>query len=397
MRFDRVLAGLLTVLCGVAPASPAAPVAPVASARSHPNSISSSRVTVDEQHVAVELSCQALSLMEVLPLDGDGDGRLSEAELSAGRSVIEGYVAPRYAIAGPPDGGRLLAGRLTDAALRALYEGRAFEEQWVDLALEYRFPGADPGAPPAATVTEPIRELWIEVSLFREANPFHSDHSTIAWRDGASFDYVHSIESGRAHFSDHGERPRTFAQYVKLGIEHILTGYDHLAFLAALLVAAASLRQVVAVVTAFTVSHSVTLGLAALGHFDFIPSRMVECAIALSIAYVAAENLLSPKPRRLWITTFAFGLIHGVGFAGALADALGRAPDLAKILSFNLGVELGQLAVAIACVVVLWLVPRESPVSPATARLAPRGLELGVSAVVVALGLWWFVERAWLT
>jgi hypothetical protein len=381
----RLLAGLLAL----AAALPAAPSAATSAAiRPHPNSISSSRVTIEDARVAVELSCQALSLIEVLPIDGDADGHLSQAELAAARAKIEAYLLARYVLAAPPDGNRALDGRLESVSLRELYAGQAFEEQWIDARLAFPLQAG------------PLRELWIEVTLFRETNPFHTDHSTIAWADGPSFDFVHSIESGRARFADDAERPRAFVQYVELGVEHILTGYDHLAFLAALLVAAAGLRQVVAVVTAFTVSHSVTLALAALGHLDFVPGRVVECAIALSIAYVATENLLSDEPRRLWITAFGFGLIHGVGFAGALADALGRAPDLARILYFNLGVELGQLAVALACIVLLALVRRRrgsaSADDGAVARLSPRRLELAVSSVVAALGLWWFVERAWL-
>ena len=112
---------------------------------------------------------------------------------------------------------------------------------------------------------------------------------------------------------------------LKLGIEHILTGADHLVFLLGLLLVAGGWRPLLGVVTAFTVAHSITLALAALSIFAPSP-RLVEPAIALSIAYVGVENLLNPDARQRWRITFPFGLVHGFGFAGALrAIALPRA------------------------------------------------------------------------
>jgi hypothetical protein len=139
--------------------------------------------------------------------------------------------------------------------------------------------------------------------------------------------------------------------YLVLGIEHIFTGYDHLAFLFGLLAVAgfdklrSGLRYVLGVVTAFTVAHSLTLISAGLGWFR-LPSSYVEPAIALSIAYVAVENLLVAQPRHRWLETFGFGLVHGFGFASVLRD-IGLPPRglVLSLLSFNVGVEAGQLAV----------------------------------------------------
>jgi hypothetical protein len=139
--------------------------------------------------------------------------------------------------------------------------------------------------------------------------------------------------------------------YLVLGIEHIFTGYDHLAFLFGLLAVAGftrlrdGLRYLLGVVTAFTVAHSLTLISAGLGWLR-LPSSYVEPAIALSIAYVAVENLLVAEPRHRWRQTFAFGLVHGLGFASVLRD-VGLPPRglVLSLLSFNLGVEAGQLAV----------------------------------------------------
>ena len=132
---------------------------------------------------------------------------------------------------------------------------------------------------------------------------------------------------------------------LKLGIEHILTGADHLVFLLGLILVGGSLRSLIGVVTAFTLAHSITLALAAFSIFAPSP-RLVEPAIALSIAYVGVENLFVTDASKRWRITFPFGLIHGFGFAGALREiALPRGQVPIALVSFNLGVELGQLAV----------------------------------------------------
>jgi len=137
--------------------------------------------------------------------------------------------------------------------------------------------------------------------------------------------------------------------FLKLGIEHILTGADHLLFVLALLIIARGHRRLLMTVTAFTVAHSITLALATLG-FVHVPQRPVEAVIALSIAFVAVEIIRTRHgtpgltARAPWIVAFAFGLLHGFGFAGALSEVglpQGRIP--LALLFFNLGVELGQL------------------------------------------------------
>jgi hydrogenase/urease accessory protein HupE len=179
--------------------------------------------------------------------------------------------------------------------------------------------------------------------------------------------------------------------YLVLGMEHIFTGYDHLSFLLGLMLVAAArgLRRgtsyVLGIVTAFTVAHSVTLLCAGLGLVR-LPSRIVEPAIALSIAYVAVENLVVPEPRRRWLLTFGFGLVHGFGFASVLAE-IGLPPSgvVPSLVSFNVGVELGQLCVVAAVApLVLWLVPRLG----LSARLRVVG-----SVVLLLLSTLWFFER----
>ena len=229
-------------------------------------------------------------------------------------------------------------------------------------------------------------------------------------------------------------------QYLRLGVEHIFTGYDHLSFLFGLLIVAGAsglrggARKVLSVVTAFTLAHSVTLIASALGLVT-IPPRLVEPAIALSIAYIGVENLVNPSMRWRWLVTFAFGLIHGFGFASVLREiGLPQHGLLLSLVSFNLGVEAGQLAVVVTVLPLLAaLVRRDTPLrltlgalaftsiggfllltrvdvaplqlgvvcfvlAPAMTLLARRHgydrvVRIGGSALITALASFWFVER----
>jgi hydrogenase/urease accessory protein HupE len=174
--------------------------------------------------------------------------------------------------------------------------------------------------------------------------------------------------------------------FLRMGFEHILSGYDHLLFLFALVLVGARFRSLLSVVTAFTVAHSLTLALAVLGIFSPSP-RIVEPAIALSIAYVGVENLVRRDFARRWRITFPFGLVHGFGFAGALAEAgLARADVPVALVMFNLGVELGQLAVLAVLLPIVWRLGRWDGFHR---RLVPA-----LSFCIVMAGAVWFVDRA---
>lgn len=173
-----------------------------------------------------------------------------------------------------------------------------------------------------------------------------------------------------------------------LGVEHILTGYDHLLFLAALLLGGGGALALVKIVTAFTLAHSVTLAVAVLG-LVAVPDRLVEPVIAASIAWVAVENVWFRRALgRRWLVSFAFGLVHGFGFASALTPLALPPWNLAlALVGFNVGVEAGQAAV-IAVALPLGLLLRYRAWRP---RLA-RALSLGLALV----GLVWFVQRLFL-
>jgi hydrogenase/urease accessory protein HupE len=180
-------------------------------------------------------------------------------------------------------------------------------------------------------------------------------------------------------------------EYVRLGIEHIFLGYDHIAFLIAVLLWARRLMTLVKVVTAFTVAHSITLSLAALG-IVVIPSWIVEPAIAATIVLVAAENFFSRNVENRWMWTGPLGLIHGFGFASALAER-GLPPGSIgySLAAFNIGVEIGQIAIVSIVLPLMLLADRALAQGAAPARRP--ALVYPMSAIVMLLGAWWFAER----
>jgi hydrogenase/urease accessory protein HupE len=274
----------------------------------------------------------------------------------------------------------LLAPRLTIAA-----DGRTLSPQWlgvdavpdrqsVRLRVRYSLSG------PAGTMT-------INTRLF----PYDGNHQTfLNVYEGTALTQA-ILDGGRSSFEYFaGTRQGAFAvvkRFIPAGIHHILIGPDHLLFLIGLLLLGGSVRQLALVVTAFTVAHSITLSLAAL-NLVTPPARFIEPAIALSIVYVGADNLLIKDGRdvRAWIA-FAFGFIHGFGFANVLREMDLPARALGwSLFAFNIGVEIGQLAVVAAVASALAALRARS--QAAGQRLAFAG-----SVVVIAAGTFWFVQR----
>jgi len=189
--------------------------------------------------------------------------------------------------------------------------------------------------------------------------------------------------------------------YLRLGVEHILFGFDHLLFVLALVILVREWRRVAVTVTAFTIAHSITLAAATLGFVD-VPGPPVEATIALSIMLVAVEilNARQGKPsltaRLPWLAAFAFGLLHGFGFAGALAEVgLPRHAIPVALLFFNVGVEVGQLVFVTAVLSLIWLLRRAasrlletSVVKPAFDRL-DGAIAYGIGIVAA----YWLIER----
>jgi hypothetical protein len=199
------------------------------------------------------------------------------------------------------------------------------------------------------------------------------------------------LDGGRLGFDYYAGTPSgvmaVLTRFVPDGMHHILVGPDHLLFLVGLLLLGGTMRQLLLVVSAFTLAHSLTLSMAALNVFS--PSaRLVEPAIALAIVYVGADNLMVRGGRdvRGWIAA-AFGLIHGFGFANVLKELnLPRPALLWSLLSFNVGVEIGQVVVVLAVATALATLRSRS-------ESAGRRVVFAGSLLVIAAGTFWFIQR----
>lgn len=237
----------------------------------------------------------------------------------------------------------------------------------------------------------PLRaSLVYEATLFHEIDPVSRHMLTVTGDQGRGVGLL-SIQADRFVLGkDRSSLWSTALHYVHAGFEHIAIGYDHIAFLVAVVVWGRRLWPLVQVVTAFTVAHSVTLSLAVLGWVQ-PPSTLVEVLIALSIVFVAVENFMVRDLRGRWRATFVFGLVHGFGFASVLRD-YGLPPDALVLAlgAFNVGVEIGQLAIVAGVLSVLFAL-RRLPSLPGAARMP--GLEYLVSGAVGLLGLYWAVRR----
>ena len=215
----------------------------------------------------------------------------------------------------------------------------------------------------------------------------------VTLRSGATWSKL--VSGNGPEFALEGEPSvrQVIRDYGMLGFDHILGGVDHLLFVFALLLIVQSTWVLVKTITAFTVAHSITLGAATLGFVD-VPQAPVEAVIALSILFLATElvrgldgtsDLTARSP---WIVAFVFGLLHGFGFAGALAEVGLPQMDIPlALLSFNLGVEAGQLAFVGVVLLARWLVGRGAPQFGAW-LLKAAAYGIGITAS------YWFVERA---
>ena len=289
--------------------------------------------------------------------------------------------------------------------------------------MESRSPSPPGGAAPEPTSIfvarfacgPSARTLHLRYDLFFDRDPYHASYTRLLLGEAPTGDDP-SASSIVFHNLAHEiavdvriPEPlwRSALLYLRLGVAHILTGYDHLSFLMALLLAAGlstptsarrnsvaeaatprqALRSTVTIVSAFTVAHSLTLITQVL-HPGWLSTRWVEPAIAFSVAYVGFENLVPRARNGRWLLVFSFGLVHGLGFASVLREiGLPRRGLLLSLLSFNLGVELGQLLV-VALVL---------PIVVTCARRAPRaferwGLRLG-SSLIGAFGTLWLIVR----
>jgi len=348
------------------------------SAAAHTIGLSTGEYTVRGSSVVGTLAFARGEIASLAPgIDTNHDGHLAPSEIASARSLLASKLLGRIRIS---TGGAACSAKLTDAGLT--------EED--GLLVSGRWDCAASNAP-----------FELEIALLDDLARGHrhiartvtgaSTHDEVLFGDQRTVTITPEPTAAAVGPStSHADADTTESgsggwAFFRMGIEHILTGYDHLVFILGLVLARARLRSLLAVVTAFTVAHSMTLALAVLGVWA-PSSRIVEPAIALSIAYVGIENFFVKDASKRWRITFPFGLIHGFGFAGALQEiALPRSSVSTALVSFNLGVEAGQLA-ALALLLPLVLFLRGK------SWFEPRGVRVVSGAVALAGGVW-FVER----
>jgi hypothetical protein len=315
---------------------------------------------------AIDVALRDLEL--AVGLDADGDAAVTWGEVRARHPAIAAYLTERLVL----DRGGPCALRVAEQLIARHTDGAY---------AVARFAADCPG-------TGPLR---LRYGLLFEQDPLHRGLLTAEFA-GAVTTTVLSPEAPETVL-DAATAPSGFLAYLALGFDHISYGVDHLLFLLVVLLPAAFREdgrrmavELLKILTAFTLAHGLSLALAVLGVVE-LPSRLVESAIALTIVLTALDNLRPFLPGRRWQVTFVFGLIHGLGFASALGPADLPPRELATaLLGFNLGIEAGQVIVA---VLFLAAVRPLRGLAPLARGLLPAG-----SAAAAALAGLWLVDRA---
>ena len=342
----------------------------------HPPGLSSMDVSIRAESLSVKVTFALQDIEAFAPMDSDLDAEVTAAEREAAKPAIA----------------KLLAGQL-----RINIDGKDYSPADSGLVsyddqnnahVEFVYPAA------------PKQQLLLESGFLAQLPEGHQQYLTIRDESGKTLaekmlsknDYQFSLQLSAAGSAEPASAGRswsaTFADFFKLGVEHILTGYDHLLFLFALLAVTHSFWPALKIITYFTIAHSITLACAALNIIE-LPSSIVEPVIALTIIYVSLENVFRgdhPKGRQ-WLT-FGFGLIHSFGFASVLREmgiSSGETGILLPLLSFNLGIESGQITVAAIVLPMIWWINNH-------VRIAEKLLK-GCSLLVCLMGTYWLLER----
>ncbi|WP_136604312.1 HupE/UreJ family protein [Paenibacillus dokdonensis] len=369
-------------------------------ADAHAYSASYTTLDISKSRIEMTYSLDELSVIELVGGDMDQNGMLDEQEFDAVKErllkVLEQDIA--FKIDNQPqawsDVESLVMDRQGDAT-KAI--------------LKLRFPSATSSQPMSLTdrlyVNNKATANYVDLVTIH----YGSQKSTAALSGSNRMwamqltdnEYANLSQDGQTAQQDtanapDGEKPAVenagdtsqaytgWLSFFTLGMNHILSGYDHLLFLFSLLIARQTFKQYAAMITAFTVAHSITLTLTVLGFIN-VPAIIVEPAIALSICFVAIDNMIRERVSYRWVLTFIFGLIHGMGFADILKEMdIPRSELAVDLVSFNLGIETVQLIMIAILLPLLALLHRWK---------YSRRTVLGCSAVAFALGGIWLVQR----
>jgi hydrogenase/urease accessory protein HupE len=360
-------------------------------------SVSYSDLSVKGNEVTVLLRLAQEDLIEVLSLDLNRDGHIDASEMQEGRTLIGDYLRNNFVIhalreeAGKPRlhpcapalGGIDPPLPNDDRQRWRVHLRYLCGDCQGEFCAAWRGPEACGAHAGCTFAPADVADLQLRCTIFQGAGFSHQHNAT-----------AHIGGTERILFFDARNQEETVVvplstqvgRYLLHGILHILSGYDHLLFLFGLLLLGGSFRNLLQIVTSFTVAHSITL---ILGGLDIVtlPTSIVEPAIALTIAYIGGENLFLRDPKHRWILTFFLGLVHGFGFAGALAETgLPTKGFVLTLFTFNIGVEIGQIGV----VAVAWPLLRWMSRQPWHQKGAVRVLSVGI----LLAGLTLFVLRA---
>lgn len=369
-------------------------------ASAHPLSASYTEITFDQDQTKLDFSIDELSVLEKVDVDTNGDGKLDQVELTANQATIIHFIEDSmYLEVGQQDQAGEDAGieftqknDMNYVTVHFIYPAVPYGETvHLNDGLYYNDSNtnyanlliAKSGADVSQAILTGNERDWTMIHTEPQLEQGQEAEDSVS---GAALDNQSSVTANattdaKASFSF---KDSAWYSFFKLGMHHILGGYDHLLFLLALLLGRQSFKQYAATITAFTIAHSITLTLTYLEILHF-PSRFIESIIALSIIYVAVENIFFKKIRFRWLITFAFGLIHGMGFADILLGMDIPKPYVAvDLASFNIGIEFIQLCLVALAVPVIRYAQRYKGYYR-TVQAA--------SVLIAAAGAFWLYER----
>lgn len=346
----------------------------------HDPGLSSTDLLIKAQGVDTKITFSVQDVEALVPMDSDQDAEVTVAEQEAAKPNIAKWVQQGIQLT--------LDGQVVQPNAGVVN----FDEQNnAQIILQY--------------AQTPSKQLQLQANFLSKLPTGHKQFITIKNQAGQGIGEKMLSQSdssivltlpvtgtSTANSDESTPTASTFSDFLLLGIEHILTGYDHLLFLFSLLIVTRSFWPAIKIITFFTIAHSITLGLAGLNIVD-IPSSIVEPLIAATIIYVGVENIIRgdhPKGRQ-WLTFF-FGLIHGFGFAAVLREmgiSSYETGIMLPLFSFNLGVEIGQITVAAIVLPIIWWLHKKPLIEP---RLTPV-----CSVLASVAGAYWLIERTLLS
>jgi hydrogenase/urease accessory protein HupE len=363
----------------------------LARARAHDPGLSSATVRLFPDKLEANLTFALRDADELAGLDADKDGTISEDEFAASGQRLGRIVAGAFEV------------RFDDALTNATEIRCQYDEnnnnadvflvvpgkKFTKLTLRSRMiEGFRLDHRQYFLLQNPSGVVMAERLLSASSDTVTIEVEAAATETSSAFANT-PVAEANSNVAEKGDS--SFNQFLMLGIEHILKGYDHLLFLLALLIVSRDWWSSLKIITFFTIAHSITLAVATLNVVQ-VPSRLVEPLIAASIVYVGVENILRRgDPHGRWLLTFAFGLIHGFGFASVLREmGVGaRAGGVAMpLFSFNLGVEVGQIIVAAVALPLIWQLRKQD-------YFLRRAVPACSVLVAIAGGIW-FVQRVWM-